>query len=392
MKKTFSLLAALALTCTATTSSAAVIFGSHVNGGLLKHFDTADSGGTEINVTAGLAFDPTHTDVNGNYDRVYLANRSADNAKRGLYSVDIFNETSSSRLALAGDGTNDLDKTTSIIVDANGDVRAVFDVVPSLWKVTDPSGTPTETQMIGNYEGTGDDDPNSIAFVPTGFGGDFAPGVDIIMFDQGIDDNNNEGALIVDGNSTVGSPISMLLFSDGAGSSGTSIRGDSSNVDGYGYFARTVVETADLAGTVRPFINRFKGDGILERVFLDIDAGLFSTTLDDVIQVNPRDGSVWLSINETNGDKSFYRVDVVNASDESGGDFLAGLSLEISHTGTDAYNVGSNSMAFSPDGKFLVMGASSGIDSMYVYQLIPEPATWVLLSIAGLVMPRRRAA
>lgn len=269
MKTTGVLLTAFAFACIAATSSAATIYGSHVNG-LLKHFNTADSGQTTINVTAGLAFDPTHTDINGNYDRVYLANRSGSGAKRGLYSIDIFNETVSARLAL-----DSLSSTTSVIVDANGDVRVGYAGAPSLWKVTDPSGTPTETQMIGNYVGTNDDDPANIAFVPTGFGGGFASGVDVLVFDEGIDGNNNEGVVIVDGSSTVGTPLSTLLFSDGAGSSNTSLRGDASNVDGYAYFARTVIETADLTGTVRPFINRFNGSGVLERMFLDVDASLF---------------------------------------------------------------------------------------------------------------------
>ena len=118
----------------ATTS--AQTFNTNYVLGLQKSFPTGED--EQINVTSGLAFDPTSQN-GGVYDRVYLANRSSDNAKRGLYSVDIVNETSSSRLALAGDGSNDLDRPTGLAVDSSGNAYLTYGIVPSVWKVMDPS-------------------------------------------------------------------------------------------------------------------------------------------------------------------------------------------------------------------------------------------------------------
>ena len=91
-------------------------------------------------------------------------------------------------------------------------------------------------------------------------------------------------------------------------------------------------------------------------------------------------------------DHVFYRVDVLNATDQGSGDFLAPVTAEITLDGDDGYNVGTNGLTFSPDGKYLAVGAPSGRDSIYVYQLVPEPGTIALLGLVGLgiLLWRRR--
>lgn len=364
------------------TLFAETFFGSHVEG-LYRNFFTANSTGSNIRDTAGIAFDPTHWDSNGDYDQIFLANHEDSTAKsrRGIHVVDVFNSTEAVRVARTG--TNN---PFGVIVDPLGDLRTHYGYdnganntnSPSVRKTLNPIfGSEVDTRMINGSGANTLNDPISIAFVPTGFGGSYNAGEDIILFDQAYDSFNNESIVVVDKLSVSTSPISSVIYSDGSGSSNSNFRGDASNFDGYAYFARLDISTASLGGTTRPYIERVKGDGVLQRMFLDVPANLMSQTLGNAIKINQTDGSVWLPVNDS-GDKKFYRVDVANAATQGGNDFLAGISEEITLTGSDAYSIGTNSMAFSPDGKFLAVGTAAGRDAMHVYHLEVEEVLFVV--------------
>ena len=367
MKK---LIIVLAVASVAAAASAETLDGTYAKL-QWKHFFTADAAQTEINVTAGIAFDPTSQ--NGNiYDRIYLANRSTADAKQGFYSVDVVNETSSSRLFLSS-----INAPPDVTVDSSGNAYGVNSYAPELWKVTTPSGTPGETQMLGNYDAAGDDDPYTIDMLPSGFGGGYAAG-SLVMFDGGFNDNDHNAATIVDATSTVGSPVYTTIWSE---ANTTSIRGTANEVDGNLYISHWTLDTADLDGTTRAYVIRLDSAGNTERIFLDINAADVPK-LDDSITVNPVDGSLWMAIEDTDATRDIFRVDVANAV-ATNGDYLAMTTLVIEDS--DCVNVGANAMAISPDGRLLALGNPSGQDSMYLY-VIPEPATIGMFGFLGVAM------
>jgi len=368
MKK---LIVLLAVASVVTAASAATYDGVYVSG-LQKSFFTADVDQTEINVTAGIAFDPTSQN-GGVYDRIYLANRSTNDDKQGFYTIDVVNETSSSRTFLAS-----INAPPDVAVDSSGTAYGVNSYAPELWKVTTPSGTPTETQMLGNYGDTGDDDPYTIDMLPSGFGGGYAAN-SLVMFDGGFNDNDHNAATVVDATSTVGSPVYTTIWSE---ANTTSIRGTANEVDGNLYISHWTLDTADLGGSTKAYVIRLDSAGNTERIFLDIDPTAVPK-LDDAITVNPDDGSLWMNIETADATRDVIRVDVMNAADQGGGDYLAGTTVVIEDLG---FNVGANSMAFSPDGKQLAFGAPDGQDMLYVYDIIPEPATIGLFGFLGVVM------
>ncbi len=394
MKKQATMfLAVLVLVCLPAAAPADVIFGPHAYG-LYNDFPLQSESPSSpyIDVGQGPCFDPTSFGPDG-YNRIYLVNDSSagTNARAGLYSADIYNGTFSDRLAL-GAPVSSLEHPSDCVVDANGDVYVTYDYTPQVWKVTDPSGAAIETQMLGNYAGSGDDDPYCIDLVQPGFnvgGSSFEPGRDLLVFDNGLDDNSNEAISVLDKNSTAASPDFSTIWN---ANTGTSLYAATSEVDGYAYIARhasEVLQTDVVNGETLPFINRMKSDGQMERIFLD-DATM-STLIDGCIEVNPADGSVWIATRTTDGaeDHIFYRIDVLDATDLGGGDFLATITPEITITGDDGYNVGTNGMAISPDGKFLAVTAPTGRDWMYVYT-IPEPASAALLCVGAVMILRRR--
>ncbi len=58
------------------------------------------------------------------------------------------------------------------------------------------------------------------------------------------------------------------------------------------------------------------------------------------------------------------------------------------------FDPGINGIGISPDGKQLALGAPGGTDSLYIYNIIPEPATIGLFGFLGVAMLwiRRRFA
>ena len=352
----------------AVASVEATTYGSHVSG-LWKSFETANANQTEISNTQGIAFDPSHQ-TGGVYDRVYLSNHSTVDTRQGLYSVDLINETSSSQLS-------DIDNATGIAVASDGTAYVSVDGTPAVYKVANPSGSQTTTKILGNYGGTGDDDIGDIGVVKPGFGGGYAVGSDIVIFDCGLDDNANSAVSVLD--QSTGSTTTLW----DSGSTVNTIRGATSGFDGYAYFA-----DYGLPGTGannNPYINRINASGVLERILLDIDADSIGG-LDSAVAINEADGSFWLAVN--NGTHDVYRVDVANAVSQGGNDYLADITLEVADLG---YDVPNYSMAISPDGELLAIGWDSGVDKMYVYDIVPEPAAIGLIAMAsiGLFVSRR---
>ncbi len=366
MKKQIAL---LAMASVAATVSAQTYDSDYVSG-LQTNFYVTDSAQSAINATAGLAFDPTSRS-DGAYDRIYLANRTASNTKRGLYSIDIANGTYSGRLAMGGDeSSNGFDYPCGVAVDSSGTVYMPTPYTPGVWKIADPSGAATEAQLLGNYGSAGDDDPLGLDMVPAGFGWDCAAG-SVLIYDTGFNDNDHKAITIVDSRSTIVAPQYTTIWSE---ANTVSFRAAASGYDGMVYVAHYDLDVDELNGTTNAYVFRLDSAGNSERVFLDIDPASVSH-LDDAIAVNPADGSLWLVIAAADGTRNVFRVDVANAAAVDGG-FLAETTLVIGDLG---YNIGAYSMAFSPDGAQLAFGNPYGQDQIYVYNTIPKPRKCLLL-------------
>jgi concanavalin A-like lectin/glucanase superfamily protein len=323
---------------------------------LWKVFDTANASQTEVSNTNGLVFDPTSLS-GGIYGRVWLANWNSGDTKQGVYPIDIINETTGTRIF------GDRDLPADVAVASDGTVYVSSDQVPYLYKAENPtSGSPIYTELYNeNYGGGGDDDVGNISLVQSGFGGGYEVDYDVVLFDCGLDDNSNSAVSVWDQSAgTV-----TTLWQD---TSVNTIRGATSSYDGYAYWADYDMPDAELGGVGMNFVSRINGDGVLERIFLDIDTAELAR-LDSAATINPADGSFWMTINNATHD--VYRVDVANAVWQTGTDYLAEITLEIKDLG---YDVPHYAMAFSPDGKMLAIGWDAGPDRMYVYNTASQPA------------------
>ena len=95
------LIYSLCATSLATTSQASTFqnFGSYLKPSYTSQ-TVANAGQTTVNVIAGIAWDTISTDDQGNYNLIYLVNKSASNAKRDLYAYNLSTETTSPALHL----------------------------------------------------------------------------------------------------------------------------------------------------------------------------------------------------------------------------------------------------------------------------------------------------
>jgi hypothetical protein len=390
-KKVLSFVLAVAIVCAASSAGLAdVVYGSHIDG-LYKSFNILSG------TVAGIAFDPTATTVDGLYDRVYFLNRvdTGTNTKEGLYAATISSETYSARLALAG-----LSSPYGTTVDASGNVYVCYTGTAAVYKITNPvSGSPTTTQMLKNYGyalsgSPSDDDPVSIGMVPNGFGGSYEAGQDLVLFDNGLDWDDREAVSVIDKTSLSTAMQYTNVWNDGdaVGAGNNDIRGATSEFDGYAYFARMALLSGDDgSGNTKTYINRVNADGVLQNIFLDVAGGtLLSTALDDSITVNPVDGSVWFVVADESTNRYIYRIDIANASLLSSNNYLATATLEITFTADETMNVGINDMAISPDGKFLAVANPTGTDKLWVFNIVPEPTTLAIFTVAGLFASFRR--
>jgi len=378
MKKLVLAMAAVSLVAAA---SAQTYDGVYVSG-LQQTISTGWSGGG-TNYVGGLAFDPTQQ-TGGTYDRIYMVNHTGWNSRRGLYSFDLSAGTVSSRLALdvAPSGTDaDVDSPHDVAVDSSGNAYVInADGGGGVYKITDPSGTPVSSWMLGHYGSGSDNDGRSIAMVPTGFGGGYDAGSDLLIYDSYYDGPTN-AFLAVQSTSTSTANDYDVLFTEYPRQSG-GIRMDSNNADGKLYFARDdVINSADLGdGTDRVYVTRVDSAGNTERVYIDgVDPAAYSL-LDDAIAINQDDGSLWFALRGTNSVEDVFRIDVANAVSTNGA-FLADSSLVIADLG---FNIYRSSMAISPDGKQFAIGGTG--NELKVYDIIPEPATFGMLALVGAAM------
>ncbi len=338
----------------------AEVYGDHM-AGLVKSFvldASADWTGS------GLAFDPSHQ-PNGEYDRMYYVNRVSDSNAQGLYSASISGSSASGRLRLGS-----YENPSGCTVDANGDAYVCYSVSPAVRKVLDPSGTPSNMDMVGNYRGAGDDDIQSVMMVPTGFGGGFEAGTDLILVDTGLDNDAADAIVVLDASSTASSPVYTVVWEDTADYFSANIKGCASAVDGYCYLTENTIPEADLGGITRPYISRVNASGVMQRIFLNVDVTRDGAApfCDDSIAANPVDGSIWLATaaDSANGElypRTVWRIDAANAAAQGGHDYLATVTPEI----LNAYlNIGVNGLSWSPDGKRLGM-ICPDTHKVYVY-------------------------
>ncbi|MCC6491440.1 MAG: PEP-CTERM sorting domain-containing protein, partial [Pirellulales bacterium] len=293
--------------------------------------------------------------------------QTSGTAVGGLYVADAVTKAVSF-IGLQSNTANTNANLSSIAIDAGGSVYVGGDLTPQVWRVDSPLSSPTFTQMLGNYGAAGTDDD------PTGLG--WVPSTDqVVVFDQGLDTNNPVAVTLVDSGSTASAPSFSTIWSTDPGSD-LNLKGQFSPVDNHAYIAYA---TSPLVGGTAA-IYRVDLAGNLETILLDGIATALD--LDDSVAVNPADGSVWLPINTGGTDRTYYRVDVASAAEQSPGVYLADTTVEFTATG---FNGGVNSVTFSPDGRWLAVGVPDGSDTLYLLRTtIPEPASAALAGLAAL--------
>jgi hypothetical protein len=339
------------------------------------------AGGNSIGTISAVVWDPTSA-PSGQFPngRIYFTNReqTTGTAVGGLYSVDA-NTGAVAFLGLPSNTANTNANPSSITIDNSGTVYVGRDVSSAIFRVNNPSGALTTTQMLGNYgTATTDDDPISISYVKSTN--------QIMIFDQGLDTDLTPAISVMNSTSTSGSPSYTTIWST-TQTVDNNIRGAFSALDNHGYFtyADTLIESGGMTA-----IYRLSLGGTVETILLN--GYTASLTIDDGIAANPIDGSVWLPVNTGGTTRSYLRVDAANAPLQSPGVYLANVTQEF--TASDL-NAGQNSLAFSPDGRFLAVANPDGADTLYLFAAnVPEPTTTILAGL-GLLMAaaasRRRA-
>src|SRR3954464_891693 len=289
------------------------------------------SGGNSIGTISAVVWDPTSA-PSGQFPngRIFFTNREmsvAGAAQGGLYSVD----ASTGVIAFIGvpsNTTNTNNNPSSIAINGSGSVFVGRDVSSAIFRVNNPTASPTTTQMLGNYgTATTDDDPISISYVPSTN--------QIMIFDQGLDTDLTPAVSLMNATSTSASPSFTTIWST-TQTVDNNIRGAYSTFDNHGYFS--YADTPLEGGTTA--IYRLTLGGTLETILLN--GYTASLSIDDGIAVNPIDGSVWLPVNTGGTTRSYLRVDTASAALQSPGVYLANVTQEF--TASDL-NAGQNSLA-----------------------------------------------
>jgi hypothetical protein len=383
MRNFFPALLALSFVAAISISASAATFtftGTSLSGAFTSIPIRANSaGGNSIGTISAVAWDPTSA-PSGQFPngRIYFTNREQSTAPAvgGLYSVNASTGVVAF-LGLQSSATGTGANPSSLAINAAGSVYVGRDVTPAIFRVDNPSTAFASTQMLGNYgTATTDDDPISISYV--------ASTNQVMIFDQGIDTDLTPAISLMNASSTSASPSFTTIWST-TQTVDNNFRGAFSAVDQHGYFAyvNPVVESG-LAAVYRVSLG-----GTLDTILLNgITTGL---DVDDSIAINPIDGSLWLPTVITGTDRAYLRVDVVNATLQSPNVYLANVTQEFTAT---AFNVGQNSLAWSPDGKYLAAAAPDGSDTLFIFAAVPEPTAITLAGlgvVVTLAFARRRA-
>jgi hypothetical protein len=341
---------------------------------------TNSPGGNTVGTISAVVFDPT-SGPSGQFPngRIFFTNREmsvAGGAQGGLYSVDASTGVVTF-IGVPSNTTNTNNNPSSLAINGSGSVYVGRDVSSAVFRVDNPAGVPTTTQMLGNYgTATTDDDPISISYVPSTN--------QVMIFDQGLDTDLTPAISLMNASSTSASPSFTTIWSS-TQTVDNNFRGVYSAVDNHGYF--TYLDTPIDTGMAA--IYRVTLGGTLETVLLN--GVTTALTIDDSIAINPVDGSAWLPVNTGGTNRTYLRVDVANAALQSPGVYLANVTQEF--TATDL-NVGQNSVTFSPDGKFLALASPDGSDTLYLLATVPEPTTVAISGLALVLasLVRRRSA
>jgi hypothetical protein len=342
---------------------------------------TNSPGGNSVGTISAVVWDPTSA-PSGQFPngRIYFTNREQSTAPAvgGLYSVDASTGVVAF-LGLQSNTGNTNANPSSITINPSGSVYVGRDVTSAVFRVDNPSTAFASTQMLGNYgAATTDDDPISISYVPSTN--------QIMIFDQGLDTDLTPAISLMNASSTSASPSFTTIWST-TQTVDNNYRGAYSAVDQHGYFAHVnpVVDT----GSGLAAVYRVSLGGTLDTILLNgITTGL---DVDDSVVINPIDGSLWLPTVTTGTDRAYLRVDVANATLQSPNVYLANVTQEFTAT---AFNIGQNSLAFSPDGKYLAAASPDGSDTLFIFEAIPEPTTATLVGLGMLMtmaVARRRA-
>jgi hypothetical protein len=341
---------------------------THIDG-VYNSFDAASV--STIYKTTGLSFDRQSTAPDGNYDKLYMTNYSSDPAQRGLYAIDIYNGSYGSRIALSG-----VDSPIASAVDFQNRVYVTYTGTSSLWRVTNLSGIPETTQIVANNlmgsVSASDDDPFSMGVVPNNFGGGFSAGTDVIVFDNGVDNNYAESVYVVrtiTGNSTI-------LWTTGNDGIDNNLRGAVDEYGGYAYWCEGTLPSETIEGLVKYYIYRVNGNGVYQKIYFSLS--FFGPGVGDGLAVNPADGSVWLPIVNADDSKSIIRLNIADATAFNGSNLLADWGEEfvlINDNELVGNDISMNGMVFSPDGKLLaIAGYGSGVpadNKIVVLNVIP---------------------
>jgi len=367
MKKLIIVFAAVS----AVVAASATTYDNVYISGLKGSYVAPQGGPTDLVGAGVLAFDPTST-AGGEYNRIYLADTTQWAGHGRIHSFNPLTGAYSGALTSA-----DILYSRDLDVDSSGNVyvAAPWNSSGTVLKITDPTGAATMSSVLARPS---NDDTTGLVMVPAGFGGGFDSGVDMLVADTSWNGSGNDAVAVVDSASTGATPLTSTLLEYSSTEQGF-IAG--SDVEGLLYLSHKGTVDEDLLGGVnKRYVIRMDSAGNTERVFLDIDPTVLGT-LDDGLEINQANGSLWMLTKGTTFD--LYRIDVANAADQGGGDYLASIDHVIADIGFDP---GINGMALSPDGKQLALVGPGGADTMYMYDIIPEPATIGLFGFLGVAM------
>ncbi|HZZ43320.1 MAG TPA: dockerin type I repeat-containing protein [Tepidisphaeraceae bacterium] len=337
---------------------------------------------TGVGGTGPLAFDPN------NPDTLFIVNRAASTPTGGggAFPFSISTQHRISNTAgpiflgstLLGITWTSVSEPYDAVVGNDGSLYLEFVGTAAVYKVANPlSDTPAVTKILGNYNLSGDDDPQGLFRMPASFGAAGYTSNDLIVLDDGLDANNVNAVVAVHADGSDGTAPKIIWKSPGATPSTTSIHGAVDPNSGFVYFISTATQQTSIDGTNYVYLSRVKGDGILQTIGLKLPTGVTLANSDDPIAVNPVDGSVWLAesitLNGSTTARNMLRVDTnyLTATSDSN-TFLANTTLEF--TATTGFNLGVNSLTFTNDGKELYAGTPDGTDKIYVFNtLIHNP-------------------